>query len=85
MRSGRAVCVVLACDASENTKKRLTDTATYYRIPLYLLPTPQETLAHALGKRGSMAAIGVTDASFAQALQSIYQKHSVCTDDSSEV
>ena len=70
MRSRKpAVLAVLeASDTSENTHHKLVSKCTYYQIPLYRLTADTARLAHAVGKTGSVAAVGVTDENFYKAL-----------------
>lgn len=74
MRTGSAVCVVLAADASVNTQKRILDTASFYKIPIIEICKDAIEIGHAIGKSGMIAAVAVLDASFASALQGIYEK-----------
>ena len=63
----RPLVVLLAADASENTKKRITDKTTYYRVPLRLISADCATLATAVGKRdGAVAAVGISEPSLAR-------------------
>ena len=70
MRSRKpAVLAVLeASDTSDNTHNKLVSKCTYYQIPLYRLTADTARLAHAVGKTGSVAAVGVTDENFYKAL-----------------
>lgn len=70
MRSRKpAILAVLeASDTSENTHSKLVSKCTYYQIPLYRLTADTARLAHAVGKTGSVAAVGVTDENFYKAL-----------------
>ena len=70
MRSRKpAVLAVLeASDTSDNTHRKLVSKCTYYQIPLYRLTADTARLAHAVGKTGSVAAVGVTDENFYKAL-----------------
>lgn len=67
VKSGQAFLVIVAEDASGNTKKMFTNMCTYYNVPLYFLGKKEE-LGSAIGKelRASMA---VTDAGLAKALE----------------
>lgn len=58
VKSGRAVLVLVAGDASENTKKMFTNMCAYYEVPLRIYGT-KETLGRAMGKeyRASMAVL----------------------------
>ncbi|MDL2301791.1 ribosomal L7Ae/L30e/S12e/Gadd45 family protein [Lachnospiraceae bacterium OttesenSCG-928-D06] len=53
---GSAMLVILASDASDNTKKLFTNKCSYYEIPIIQYGT-KETLGHAIGKaeRSSLA------------------------------
>lgn len=70
MRSRKpAVLAVLeASDTSENTHHKLVSKCTYYQIPLYRLTADTARLAHAVGKTGAVAAVGITDENFYKAL-----------------
>ena len=56
VKSGKAVLVLVAGDASENTKKMFTNMCAFYQVPLKIYGT-KETLGRALGKeyRASLA------------------------------
>ncbi len=58
IRSGRARLVIVAEDASENTKKKFRNSCRYYRVPFALYGS-KETLGKAVGKefRASMAVL----------------------------
>jgi ribosomal protein L7Ae-like RNA K-turn-binding protein len=58
--------VILAADASENTKKKLTDKCRSYDIP-FRLYADRFRLGHCIGKEQRVV-IGVKDSGFAQAL-----------------
>ena len=66
VKSGTAHLVVVAADASGNTKKLFTDKCTFYKIPVITYGT-KEALGHAIGKefRSSLA---VLDEGFANAV-----------------
>lgn len=66
VRSGEAKLVVIASDASENTRKRFTDKCRYYGIETMSFATKDE-LSRAIGKR-DRAVVAVTDEGFAKAL-----------------
>ncbi len=69
LKSGTAALVVMACDASRNTAKRLHDRCAYYDVRLMVLPVTGERLAAACGRGGSMAAVGITDASMVKMIE----------------
>jgi len=49
IKAGTAKLVVIAEDASDNTKKDFTDMCTYYHVPFYVFGT-KDTIGHAIGK-----------------------------------
>ena len=66
IKSGKAALVVLAGDASDNTKKKFMNMCEFYDVPIRIYSTKDE-LGHAMGKefRASMA---VTDEGLAQTI-----------------
>ena len=58
IRSGKARLVIVAEDASDNTKKKFRNPCQYYRVPFALYGS-KETLGKAVGKefRASMAVL----------------------------
>ena len=63
------LAVVLACDASQNTQKRLTDRTAFYGVPCLTTAIGGEALALAIGKRDAViSAVGITDQSLAEAV-----------------
>ena len=67
MKTGDAMLVIVAEDASDNTKKLFTDKCSFYEVPVYIFGT-KESLGRAIGKdfRSSLA---VCDAGLAQAVE----------------
>lgn len=64
MRKGGAAkprAVFEASDTSDNTHKRISDKCAFYGTRIYRLDIDGATLAHALGKSASLAAVAVTD------------------------
>ncbi len=55
--------------ASPGTEKKLKSKCAFYGVPLLSIPVGTEELAHALGKTGALAAVGITDAGFAAAIR----------------
>ena len=49
IKGGTAKLVIIAEDASDNTKKDFTDMCTYYHVPFCVFGT-KDTLGHAIGK-----------------------------------
>ena len=67
VKSGRACLVVLAADASENTRKQFQDMCSYYHVPVRIYGE-KETLGHAIGKE-LRSVIAVLDPGFANAIE----------------
>lgn len=57
VRSQRAKFVLLATDASDRTKKQVTDKCTYYKVKIYSGGYTGDDIAHLCGKRSSCAAV----------------------------
>jgi len=66
VRSGKARLVLVAADASDNTKKSYRDLSAYYGVACYEGLSKDE-FGHATGKP-PRAAIAVTDAGFGKAI-----------------
>lgn len=68
IQSQKAHLVIIAEDASDNTKKRYVDKCKYYHINYYITGTSDE-LSQSIGKINRMA-IAVLDAGFAKSMKS---------------
>lgn len=66
VKSGKAALVIVAGDASENTKKKFRNMCDYYKVPIYFYED-KDTLGHAMGKE-FRAMVAVTDAGFAKGI-----------------
>ena len=66
VKSGTAYLVVVAEDASENTRKLFSDKCSFYKIPVITLGTKEE-LGHAIGKE-FRASLAILDEGFASAV-----------------
>lgn len=71
LREGRVHLVVYASGAAENSVKRVRDKANSYETAILAVETTPEDLAKSIGKPGAVAAIGITDAGFAEAIRKI--------------
>ena len=49
VKEGKAKLVIVAEDASDNTKKMFTNMCTYYKVPIYFFGEKTQ-LGHAIGK-----------------------------------
>lgn len=67
VKGGQAYLVIVAADASDNTKKMFRNMCTYYKVPLYIYGT-KEVLGHGMGKE-KRASLAVVDENFADAVR----------------
>lgn len=65
-QKGSAKLVILATDASDNTKDKFISSCEYHKVPIRLY-SDKESLGHAIGK-GLRASIVVIDEGFAKSL-----------------
>lgn len=65
MPTGSLRLVVISAAASVSTKKKLTVKSDFYKVPYVESEIDTESLAALLGKGGAVAAVGITDQSFA--------------------
>ena len=63
-RAGQISLVVIAADASQNTKKRVVDACKYYGCDVCQSAVPSSILASRLGKSGVTAVVGLNDHNF---------------------
>ncbi len=68
LHKGRARLLIVCEGASEQTKKKMHTQAEFYRVPLIVLPMPQEEFSHLLGKQAPVVSVAVTDDGFATEL-----------------
>lgn len=66
VKSGMAELVIVAGDASDNTKKKFQNMCDFYEVPIYFYED-KDTLGHAMGKE-FRASLVVTDAGFAKGI-----------------
>lgn len=69
VKTHAAVLVIVAEDASDNTKKQFRDLCRHHRVPMALYSTKEE-LGHSIG-RGERASLAVTDPGFAEGLKGL--------------
>ena len=75
VRKKNARLVIVAMDASENTKKKFRNLCNHYQVPLYFW-CDREQLGHAVGK-DFRASIAVTDQGFSNAVRKQLDKESI--------
>ncbi len=66
IKTGKAFLVIIAADASENTKKKFRDKCAFYEVPIAVY-SDKENLGHCLGYELRTSA-AVTDEGFAKSL-----------------
>lgn len=66
VKEGSAYLVIVAGDASDNTKKKFQNMCDFYKVPVYFYGD-KDTLGHAMGKE-FRASLAVTDAGFAKGI-----------------
>ena len=67
VKTGMAELVIVAEDASANTKKKFKNMCDFYAVPIYFYGD-KDTLGHAMGKE-FRATLAVTDAEFAKGIK----------------
>ena len=67
VKSGKAFLVIVADDASDNTKKNFVDMCKYYETDCIVFGS-KERLGHAIGKE-MRASLAVIDAGFSKSIQ----------------
>lgn len=68
VREGRAELTVYASGASENSVKRISDKCKSYEADIVAIDVTPEVLGKAVGKSSAVAAVGIADRGFAQAI-----------------
>lgn len=72
VKSGSAALVIIASDASENTKKHFSDMAAFRDIP-FRIYSDSGSLGHALGQE-MRKSLAVTDQGFAKSILELIDK-----------
>jgi len=75
VKSGGAALVIVAEDASDNTKKKFKNMCDYYHVPICFY-RDKDTLGHAMGKE-FRASLAILDEGFAKGIR----KHMDTEDD----
>ena len=63
IRQGKACFVMIAEDASDNTKKKFSDKSSYYKVPFVIVGS-MELLGRLIGKE-NRTVVAITDEGFA--------------------
>ena len=64
VKDGTAQLVIVASDASDNTKKKFQNMCDFYKVPIYFYGD-KDTLGHAMGKE-FRASLAILDEGFAK-------------------
>lgn len=67
LRSRDISLVIVASDASDNTKKKISDKCTYYNVE-YIIDGTIDELSNAIGKSNRVA-VGIADRGFAKKIR----------------
>lgn len=67
VKMGSAALVIVASDASENTKKKFKNMCDFYKVPIYFYKD-KDTLGHAMGKE-FRASLVITDEGLAKGIK----------------
>lgn len=73
VKTGKGHLVILAEDASANTRKKFTNMCSYYGVPILFIES-REVLGRAIG-RGFRASLAVLDEGFAKAMLDAEGQH----------
>ena len=60
-KSGKAKLIIIASDVSENTRKEITDTATFYKTECFISCYTMAQLSSAAGLLRNTSSLAVTD------------------------
>lgn len=71
IQNGRISLVIITIDASENTKKKISDKCTYYDVP-YKIIFERDELGQSIGKF-SRVVVGVTDNGISKQLMKLLE------------
>lgn len=68
VKTGKALMIIVAEDASDNTKKMFRNMCIFYHVPMYIYAT-KDALGNCIGKK-YRASLAVTDKGFSKSLES---------------
>ncbi len=72
VKSKKAFLVVVASNASDNTKKMFTNMCTYYKVPIHFF-SDKVSVGHAIGKE-FRASLAVLDEGFAKTIEKYFEQ-----------
>ncbi len=67
VKAGKAFCVIVAEDASDNTQKLFNDKCSFYKVPIIVFGKKEE-LGSAIGKQ-ERSSVAIIDEGFAKSFQ----------------
>ena len=67
VKTGKAALVIVASDASDNTKKKFKNMCTFYEVPFYIYGT-KDALGNCIGKE-FRASLALEDTGFCNAIK----------------
>lgn len=85
VRGGTAKLLIVAHDASANTKKRVFNCARYYETACYEVPVTVSELGHCLGKAGGISALSLNDRNMAKGITKLLDEMNEADRDPREV
>ena len=59
-RAGHSKLVLVACDASDRTKKQISDKCSYYKVKLFSTELTADEIASMIGKHSACVAVSFT-------------------------
>ncbi len=71
--SGKVKVVFYTSDASDNTKKRITDKCKFYNTECIIIDTPSDKIGKMVGMNAGVCVVGVTDDNFSKQLKALIQ------------
>ena len=72
VKEGRAHLVIVADDASDNTKKKFQNMCEYYKVPVYFFSN-KDDLGHAIGKE-FRASLAILDEGFKNSIEKHFKQ-----------
>ena len=69
--SKKTYLVIYTSDASDNTKKRVTDKCSFYGVEAVMTDFSGDAIGDAIGKSGTVCTLGITDINFASELKAL--------------
>jgi ribosomal protein L7Ae-like RNA K-turn-binding protein len=72
IKNGKAMLVIVAEDASDNTKKLFRDKCSFYEVPVYIFET-KDNLGRTIGK-DMRSSVGVCNEGLADAIIKLLEK-----------